>query len=233
MIGPIEQLLLPATEVEPRRVTLPLHALPPDEALPSDPPARDFVASIRRVRRVLQPIVLFEHDDGTFEVVCGRRRIKGARAAGLASIPADVYPAGWVAPEMLTVIENNQRSANPVADCTAIARLLEQGADDAQICAATGLTRDELRARYRLHQLVPALWDALRSGAVRATVALDAARLPASGQGVLVARLGEKGTLTAADVRAGAIPSLKLGRRVLVPRGALEHLASIHASQEL
>jgi len=32
-------------------------------------------------------------------------------------------------------------------------------------------------------------------------------------------------------VRAGAIPSVKLGRRVLVPRAALERLAGMHASE--
>ena len=49
--------------------------------------------------------------------------------------------------------------------------VLEQGADETQICAATRLTREELRARHRLHTLAPALWTALKSGAIRATVA--------------------------------------------------------------
>ncbi len=198
----LEQLLLPATALEPRHEQLALDRLPPDEALPSDPPTRDFVSSIRRVRRVLQPIVVFEHADGALEVVCGRRRIKGARAAGLHSVPADIYPAGWISPDLLTVIENTQRSANQVAEYEAIARLLEQGADEAQICAACGLTPAELRAHYRLHTLTPALWAALKGGSIRARVALEAARLPAEGQERLIAQLGASGRLTAADVRA-------------------------------
>lgn len=198
----LEQLLLPATALEPRHEQLDLDRLPPDDALPSDPPDKDFVASIRRVRRVLQPIVVFEHADGALEVVCGRRRVKGARAAGLHTVPADIYPAGWIAPELLTVIENTQRSTNQVAEYEAIARLLEQGADESQICAACGLTPVELRARYRLHTLAPALWVALKGGAIRARVALKAARLPAEGQERLIAQLGARGRLSAADVRA-------------------------------
>ena len=46
------------------------------------------------------------------------------------------------------------------------------------------------------------------------------------------ARLLGIGTTLAWDlVRAGGIPSVKLGRRVLVPRAALEHLAHPHASE--
>ncbi len=45
------------------------------------------------------------------------------------------------------------------------------------------------------------------------------------------ARLLGIGTTLAWDlVRAGGIPSVKLGRRVLVPRTALEHLAQVSLS---
>ncbi len=42
--------------------------------------------------------------------------------------------------------------------------------------------------------------------------------------------LGIGATLAWDLVRAGDIPSVKLGRRVLVPRAALEHLAHPHVS---
>ena len=41
--------------------------------------------------------------------------------------------------------------------------------------------------------------------------------------------LGVGTTFGWAMVRSGEMPSIKLGRRVLVPRAALERLASIHA----
>lgn len=44
--------------------------------------------------------------------------------------------------------------------------------------------------------------------------------------------LGVGTTFGWAMVRNGDMPSVRLGRRVLVPRAALEHLARIHAFEE-
>ncbi len=200
--APVTQMLLPGLEVQPRRLDVPLDLLPPDTHLLGDPPPRDLVRSIAALGCLLQPVVLIEADAGTYHVGDGRRRIKAARAAGLERVAALVLPAGVLSPEAITLIGNTLRAPNPVSDYQALVTLLAQGADEAAISAATGLTVGEIRARLRLDGLIAPLKEALYRGALRASVAGEAARLPAHQQETLAPRLADGATVTLADVRA-------------------------------
>ncbi len=75
-----------------------------------------------------------------------------------------------------------------------------------------------ITARQPAH--APQQPDADPAGTPLLVAVPDAARL-----------LGIGSTFAWELVRAGAIPSVKLGRRVLIPRAALERLAGMHASE--
>ncbi len=213
--SPITQMLLPGLEAPPRALDIPLALLPPDTHLLGDPPPRDLVRSIATLRCLLQPVVLIEAGDGAYHVGDGRRRIKAAREAGLEQVAALVFPPGALSPDAVTLIGNTLRAPNPVSDYQALTALLAQGADEAAISAATGLTAPEIRARLRLDGLIAPLKEALYQGALRASVASEAARLPAHQQETLTPRLagGEKVTLAAVRAarqvtRAAAVAAL-------------------------
>ncbi len=206
------QLALPRIAVTPRyEDAFPLELLPPDEYLPSGPVDRAFVASIEIVHRVLEPIIVLAEPEAPgraawrrHAVPAGKRRTKGARAAGLAHIPALIFPLGSLNPSQVTLIENRHRSANPFADTMAVADWSDSGADDDTIMRGAAMTKTDLAARRRLAGLHPALLDAGRQGKITGSVAEAAAKLAPDRQERLVAALAEKGKLTAADVRGAS-----------------------------
>ena len=195
------QLALTGTDLRPLTLDVALDRLPPDAELIGPPPDARFVASIRTVN-VLHPILIEgAPDDPTFAVMAGTRRIKAARLVGQTTIPARLYPRGSLSPDLVTIIENSHRSDNALRGHRAVEMLRATLVDEAAICAATGLTLPELRARSRLDTLAPALLEAARAGRITETIALDAARLCPEDQEALAAHFTRTGKLSGADVR--------------------------------
>ena len=195
------QLALTGTDLHPLTLDVALDRLPPDAELIGPPPDARFVASIRTVN-VLQPILIEgAPDDPVFVVMAGTRRIKAARLVRQKTIPARLYPRGSLSPDLVAIIENAHRSDNALRGHRAVETLRTTLADEAAICAATGLTLPELRARTRLDTLTPILLEAARAGHIKETIALDAARLCPEDQEVLAAIFARTGKLTAADVK--------------------------------
>jgi len=202
MEQPTQTTLLPLVHREGDVRVVALDALPEDAMLRGDPPARSMIESVRALG-VLHPIILIDTEHG-YEIAAGRNRIKAARAAGLTTIGARVFPHGYVNAAVLTLVENEQRRANPLADLHALEQLLATGADEHAIFRATGMAAPVIRARLKLANLQPALRQALEQGAIRVSVAQDAARLGPVQQARLVERLASAGRLTAKDVIAAS-----------------------------
>src|SRR5512143_626355 len=83
-------------------------------------PTREFIESVREFG-VLAPITVkkMPSEDGIvdhYEVIMGRRRVSASRIVGLENIDAVVYEAGEWNYALLTLIENQQRSRNPIAE---------------------------------------------------------------------------------------------------------------------
>ena len=195
----VQQTLLPVERAEAEQRTVPLSALPPNDELIGDPPDAALIASIAHWG-LLQPVVLFAGRHG-YCVAAGRRRVKAARAAGLEEIPAMVFQEGYSA-DAVTIIENDRRSRNAVADLDAILRLVEEGHSEEEIARATGMRRSTIQARLRLVGLNGVLLTALRKGKIRIGVAEAAARLSKHDQVALLEALNRNGKLTQADVKA-------------------------------
>jgi ParB family transcriptional regulator, chromosome partitioning protein len=101
----------------------------------------ELVASLR-VDGMLQAILVRQAGEG-YEVIAGERRLRAARLAGLATIPAVVRNADDEQMLRFAVVENVQRSAlNPIEEGLAYAAMSERtGATQAEIAAAVGKSR--------------------------------------------------------------------------------------------
>ncbi|MET0410632.1 MAG: ParB/RepB/Spo0J family partition protein, partial [Polyangiaceae bacterium] len=97
----------------------------------------ELVHSVREFG-VLQPVVVRDAGDGTYELIMGERRTRASREAGLTSIPAIVRET---ADENLlrdALLENLHRSElNPLEEASAYQQLLED----------FGITQEELATR--------------------------------------------------------------------------------------
>jgi ParB/RepB/Spo0J family partition protein len=169
---------VPVKIPKPHNEEIDLDALP--KTLPGPDPSAEFVESVKR-DGVIEPIVLLRADKKV-KVLTGRRRIKAARAAGLAKIPARVFDLGdedsAAFQHIHILLLNGMRSDNPITDLEAIESLLLMGAEDKEIAAATGLSVQTIRRRLRLGALHKVLRDALRKGKITIAAAEKAARLP-------------------------------------------------------
>lgn len=192
--------LLPKMVGEPDEESVPLASLPADKELVAETPDRAMVETVRSFG-VVEPIILLRVGKTT-RVADGRRRILAARAAGLDEIPARVYDLNAVAGSLLTIILNDRRKSNPVAEYDAICELQQMGASEHVIFQATGMTVGTIRNRVKLGDLHEDLMALLRQGSVAIGVAQSAARLPRRLQELLILRFKEGGKLTTKDVKA-------------------------------
>lgn len=198
--------LIPDVPLSPddiENLTVSLADLPPDDQLPGDL-SSGIVKSIERFG-LLEPILLIRRPDGGYDVAAGRRRIKAARLAGLLVAPARIFPAGWTALEVISLIENEQRSENATSDLHAIEKLLAvPGTAVRDIAAATGMPTGVIRKRMKLLRLVPDLRAALDAGKIRGTIAYELTLLDAERQQELADKLARDGKLARADIRAAS-----------------------------
>ena len=191
--------LLPAYSAMGMPDNVPLAELPPNAVLIGPEPDEAFVKNIREFQ-VLQPILLLKNPGGDYTVAAGRRRVKAARQVGLTTIPALVFPRGWVSHDVLTTIENQQRSENAAADLAAVEALLAQGASETQISEATGKAVLSLRQLLKLKGLIPELRAAFNEGKFTDRLAYKIICLKAPDQKLLISALAKHGKLINKDV---------------------------------
>lgn len=195
------QHFLPHAQVPLVAATVALTALPPDESLGCDAPDPALAADIAALG-VLQPIILMEQGTGGYVVCDGRSRIRAARMAGLAVIPAMVAPEGHIAPSAIGAKANALRRDNPRTRLTFIEEAAAAGLDDQTICRVGGFSAAELKAARRFLDLIPVLRTALDTGTIRATVARAAAALTPAQQRTLLGSLHGTGRLRLTEVQA-------------------------------
>src|SRR3546814_11841644 len=80
-----------------------------------------------RAQGVIQPIVVRELPDRTFEIIAGERRWRASRLAGLAEIPAVVRLADDRTVVAMALIANIQRAdLNPLEQAQALQRPIDE-----------------------------------------------------------------------------------------------------------
>ncbi|MCB0322870.1 MAG: ParB/RepB/Spo0J family partition protein [Bdellovibrionales bacterium] len=143
-------------------------------AIAAETELEELVRSIEQ-KGVIQPVLVRPlNDEPTsafrFELIAGERRLKAARAAGLAFIPALVQPLADREAAELSVIENTQReNLNPIEEALAYQQLtVSFGLTQTEVARATGKNRATVSNSLRLLQLSPDLIELLRSGVLTA-----------------------------------------------------------------
>jgi ParB family transcriptional regulator, chromosome partitioning protein len=182
--------LIPQTPPEGENLSLPLDALP--TMLYGPEPSKAFVESVRRFG-VMVPVAVIATSDNSYRVLDGRRRVKACRLLAYSHIPAVVFDVGTSPSEVMTVLLNEQRSANPVAEFRAITELVGGGASMDDIADATGLSKAQIHERMRLGALDPRLLERAERGEIKPGTAKTLSRLAPSQQDA-IARKEEKVT---------------------------------------
>lgn len=132
-----------------------------------DEDALDELAASMKELGVIQPITVRAADDG-FEIISGERRLRAARRAGLARIPAYVREADTEAMLEMAIVENIQREElNPVEVALGYQRLIEEcDLTQEDVAQKVGKGRATVANFLRLLKLPPRIQASLRDGVV-------------------------------------------------------------------
>ena len=149
-----------------------------------------------RTHGLLHPIVV-EPADGGYRLVAGERRLRAARIAGVASIPAIVRPSTESARHALelALVENLQRTElSPLEEAAAYARLADAfGLSHEAIGLRMGRSRSAISNTVRLLALAAAVQEALADGRITAGHARALLPLPEGAQAALAGRIVVEG----------------------------------------
>ena len=127
----------------------------------------ELAASIRE-HGVLQPVLVSQQPDGTFQLITGERRWRAVQLAGMPTVPAMVKEATPQASLELALVENIQRrDLNPLEEAHAFRALLdEHGLTQEQLGQRIGKSRVSITNTLRLLQLPEAALTALADGTI-------------------------------------------------------------------
>lgn len=162
-----------------------LDAITPSPTNPRKDFPPDMLAALAEnilLHGVLQPVLVrFDKADATrYELVCGERRYRAARTAGLKQIPAMVRELTDEQVIEVQLVENLQREGlSPIEEAEGYERLQKEcGLTADQIAEKIGQSRSYVFGRLKLLDLEPAPRRALRDGKLNASTALLIARIP-------------------------------------------------------
>ncbi|GHD73236.1 chromosome partitioning protein ParB [Luteimonas padinae] len=124
-----------------------------------DPAKLTELAESIRVQGVIQPIVVRQLPDRTFEIIAGERRWRASREAGLAEVPVVVREVDDRTVVAMALIENIQREdLNPLEEAQALQRLIDEfDLTHAAAAEAVGRSRAAVSNLLRLLELPPAI----------------------------------------------------------------------------
>jgi ParB/RepB/Spo0J family partition protein len=159
-------------------------------------PTSQMVASVKKYG-VINPITL----RGT-ELVAGRRRVLAAIAAEQTTVPARIFPADFSKSAILSLIENEQRRANPLSDLKSIEALQDAGMSDDEICSEVNCTKQRLAKILRIKTLLPELRIAFEAGLIKFSTAEIVAKKAKHIQEKVLEQFKKTNTLRLKDVQA-------------------------------
>ena len=136
-----------------------------------DPDKLNELATSIRMHGVIQPIIVMVRQNVTdsdpirYSIVCGERRFRAARLAGLDAIPAVVRDYADDEVAVLALLENLQREdLTPLEEAEYLAQLKQKYAfTEEQLGERLGKSRDYIHMRTRLLNLSPDLIETWKS----------------------------------------------------------------------
>lgn len=160
----------------------------------------ELAASIK-VQGVMQPILVRQLDDSSYEIIAGERRWRAAQLAGLTHVPVLVRSVSNNAALAMALIENIQREdLNPLEEAIGIQRLIDEFKMTHQTAAdAVGRSRSAASNLLRLLKLPQAVQTLLMEGKLdmghaRALLALEGAQQITSANQVVIKQLSVRET---------------------------------------
>jgi ParB family chromosome partitioning protein len=151
---------------------IPVEAIAPNPRQPrttfEDEALEALAMSIREVG-VLQPIVVRKAGNG-FELIAGERRLRAAKLAGLATVPAVIRESDDAESLREALIENIHREdLNPIELAEAFRELLEElGLKQETLAERLGMSRSHIANTIRLLQLPVEVQQLLGEGKIQA-----------------------------------------------------------------
>jgi ParB family chromosome partitioning protein len=128
---------------------------------------QELAQSIRE-HGVLQPVLVSQQADGSFQLITGERRWRAVQLAGMPTLPATVKEVTPQASLELALVENIQRrDLNPLEEAHAFRQLLdEHGLTQEQLGQRVGKSRVAITNTLRLLHLPDAVRAALAGGSI-------------------------------------------------------------------
>ncbi|GAA5037893.1 ParB/RepB/Spo0J family partition protein [Microbacterium fluvii] len=156
-----------------RLVHIDPHAIVPNPRQPrTNFDEEDLAELVHSVREfgVLQPVVVRDKGDGTYELIMGERRTRASREAGLTSIPAVVRDTSDEHLLRDALLENLHRSQlNPLEEASAYQQLLEDfGITQEELASRIGRSRPQISNTIRLLKLPVPVQQRVAAGVLSA-----------------------------------------------------------------
>jgi ParB family chromosome partitioning protein len=164
--------LIPGATEEAGLIEVPVGAVGPNPRQPreafDDESLTALARSIREVG-VLQPIVVRRREEG-YDLVAGERRLRAARMAGLATVPAVVRESDDTEALREALIENiHRQDLSPLELASAFQELLEDlGVSQETLAERLGYSRAHVANTIRLLQLPPEVQILVAEGRIQA-----------------------------------------------------------------
>jgi ParB family transcriptional regulator, chromosome partitioning protein len=127
----------------------------------------ELAQSIRE-HGVLQPVLVSQQQDGSYQLITGERRWRAVKRAGMTTVPAMVKEVTPQASLELALVENIQRrDLNPLEEAAAFRALLdEHGLTQEQLGQRIGKSRVAITNTLRLLHLPEEVREALGNGSI-------------------------------------------------------------------
>ena len=115
---------------------------------------QDLVQSIQK-HGILQPLIVHEVDDGSYEIIAGERRFRAAQMIGMTTVPCMVKPVDAKQKLEISLVENIQRkNLNAIEEAFAYQRLINEfGLTQEDIAKQVGKSRPYIANTVRLMDL--------------------------------------------------------------------------------
>jgi ParB family transcriptional regulator, chromosome partitioning protein len=128
-----------------------------------------LTASLRELG-VLQPVLVRQAENGSFQLIAGERRWRAAKRAGLQTIPAIVRTADDTAVLQQALVENLQREdLNALDEAAAYQQLIEDfNLTHEEVATRVGKSRAAVSNALRLFQLPPQVQKMVVDGSISA-----------------------------------------------------------------
>ncbi|MBV9328117.1 MAG: ParB/RepB/Spo0J family partition protein [Chloroflexi bacterium] len=164
-------LIPPSTATRHGLRDVPVDAIRPNPWQPrtsfDDQELEELAQSIRE-HGVLQPVLVSQQPDGTFQLITGERRWRAVQKTGMPTLPAMVKETTPQASLELALVENIQRrDLNPLEEAHAFRQLLdEHGLTQEQLGQRVGKSRVSITNTLRLLHLPEPVREALAGGSI-------------------------------------------------------------------